>query len=216
MERPVLQVRKPVQDRSRRTLDALLDATEALLRERRFEQITVAEIILRAGASTGSFYARFPGKDALLPALYARYHAELPERLERIAGSLDYDRLSLADACRRVVREFASSFERHPHLMRAIVIYARTKPEEIRPLLGERARVHRQLVDLFRPFHPEIRHPDPEEAVRSGLFLVATTVREAVLFPDAPLAALTGQPLDRLERMLGDVLYAYLTTPRER
>lgn len=175
----------------------------------------MAEIILKAGSSTGSFYARFPGKDALLPALYARYHAELPGRLERIVESLDYSRMTLADACRRVVREFAASFEARPNLMRAIVIYVRTRPEEIRPLLGERADVHRQLVELFRPFHPEIRHADREAAIRAGLFLVGTTVREAVLFPDAPFAAVTGQKLDRLEVMLGDVLHAYLTTPSE-
>jgi AcrR family transcriptional regulator len=210
-----MELRKPVQDRSRRTLEALLDATEALLDERRFEEITVAEIILKAGSSTGSFYARFPGKDALLPALYARYHAELPGRLARIAESLDYQRMTLADACRRVVREFAASFEARLNLMRAIVLYARTRPEEIRPLLAERADFHRQLVDLFRPFHGEIRHGDREAAIRAGLFLVGTTVREAVLFPDAPFAAVTGQKVDRLERMLGDILYAYLTTPSE-
>jgi AcrR family transcriptional regulator len=210
-----MELRKPVQDRSRRTLEALLDATEALLADRRFEEITVAEIILKAGSSTGSFYARFPGKDALLPALYARYHADLPGRLAQIREGLDLERMSLADACRRVVREFAASFETRLNLMRAIVIYARTRPEEIRPLLGERADVHRQLVDLFRPFHSEIRHSDREAAIRAGLFLVGTTVREAVLFPDAPFASLTGQPVDRLERMLGDVLYAYLTTQTE-
>jgi AcrR family transcriptional regulator len=210
-----MELRKPVQDRSRRTLEALLDATEALLQERRFEEITVAEIILKAGSSTGSFYARFPGKDALLPALYARYHAELPGRLARIRDGLDYRRMTLADACRRVVREFAASFEGRPNLMRAIVIYARTRPEEIRPLLGERADFHRQLIDLFRPFFRDIPHADREAAIRAGLFLVGTTVREAVLFPDAPFAAVTGQPVDRLERMLGDVLYAYLTTPTE-
>ncbi len=210
-----MELRRPVQDRSRRTLEALLNATEALLDERRFEEITVAEIILKAGSSTGSFYARFPGKDALLPALYARYHAELPGRLAQVRDGLDLERMTLADACRRVVREFAASFETRLNLMRAIVIYARTRPEEIRPLLGERADVHRQLVDFFRPFHSEIRHADREAAIRAGLFLVGTTVREAVLFPDAPFAALTGQPVERLERMLGDVLYAYLTTPSE-
>lgn len=210
-----MEVRKPVQDRSRRTLEALLDATEALLGERRFEEITVAEIILKAGSSTGSFYARFPGKDALLPALYARYHAQLPGRLAQVREGLDFQRMTLAEACRRVVREFAAAFEARPNLMRAIVIYARTRPEEIRPLLGERAELHRQLVELFRPFHAEIRQADPEAAIRAGLFLVGTTVREAVLFPDAPFAAVTGQKLDRLEGMLGDVLHAYLTTPSE-
>ncbi|HEX8640859.1 MAG TPA: helix-turn-helix domain-containing protein [Allosphingosinicella sp.] len=208
-------LRQPVQDRSRRTLEALLEATEALLADRRFEEISVAEIVLKAGASTGSFYARFASKEALLPALYARYHAELPQRLRRIAATVDLPRLSLAEACRRVVREFAATFEGRLNLMRAIVLYARTRTDELQPLMAERAAVHGQLIDMFRPFHNAIRHPDPEAAIRAGLFLVGTTVREAVLFPDAPMAALTRLPLDRLEHMLADILHAYLATPPE-
>ena len=99
----MLAVHQPVQDRSRRTLAALLDATESLLEERRFEQISVAEIILKAGVSTGSFYARFSGKDALLPALYARYHADLPERLAQVRQMLEGEQPSFVETCLRVV-----------------------------------------------------------------------------------------------------------------
>ena len=63
---------RPLQARSRRTLDALLDAAAALLRERPYHELGVSEIISRAGSSTGSFYARFPDKASLLYALYER------------------------------------------------------------------------------------------------------------------------------------------------
>lgn len=211
----MLAVHQPVQDRSRRTLAALLDATESLLEERRFEQISVAEIILKAGVSTGSFYARFSGKDALLPALYARYHADLPERLAHVREMLEREQPSFVETCLRVVREFSGSFQRRLNLMRAITIYARTRPEQIRPLLGERASLHRQMVDLFLPFRAEIIHADVEDAIQRGLLLVATVIREAVLFPDAPFAAVTRQPLDHLERMLAGILHNYLTTGSE-
>ena len=65
-----MPIHAPLQDRSRRTFEAILDATETLLARRPFEEISIAEIVLKAGSSTGSFYARFPAKDALLPALY--------------------------------------------------------------------------------------------------------------------------------------------------
>jgi len=48
-----------------------------LLWTRRFEDITVRELVTRSGTSTGSFYARFPTKETLLPALYDRYDAGL-------------------------------------------------------------------------------------------------------------------------------------------
>ncbi len=54
----------PCQPRSQRTQDRLLDATEALLATRPFEEITVAEIVRRARRSVGSFYASFDAKRA--------------------------------------------------------------------------------------------------------------------------------------------------------
>jgi AcrR family transcriptional regulator len=66
-------IRPPVQGRSQRTLRSLLDAAEALLASRPFDEVSVAEIAREAGASVGSFYARFGAKQDLLRALYARY-----------------------------------------------------------------------------------------------------------------------------------------------
>lgn len=60
----------PRQDRSRETLRKIIEAAEELLDGRSFEDITVDEIINLAEVSRSSFYARFPSKEALLPALY--------------------------------------------------------------------------------------------------------------------------------------------------
>jgi AcrR family transcriptional regulator len=62
----------PQQNRSRRTLDRLLEASESLLKRKRFEEISVAELAREPRSSVGSFYARFPGKDALLDFLDGR------------------------------------------------------------------------------------------------------------------------------------------------
>ncbi|NNL66054.1 MAG: helix-turn-helix transcriptional regulator, partial [Myxococcales bacterium] len=66
-------VREPRQSRSRETLDRILDAAEALVAEKGFEDATVAEIVRRGGSSVGAFYTRFRDKDGLLYALYERY-----------------------------------------------------------------------------------------------------------------------------------------------
>jgi AcrR family transcriptional regulator len=210
-----MRVHEPRQDRSRRTLEAILDATEMLLERRSFEDIPIAEIILKAGSSTGSFYARFPSKESLLPALYGRYHAGLPERVARIRRALERKPHTLGQTCRRIVDEFAASFEARENLMRALTLYARTKPEELRELLGDRAGMHQQIADLFRPFHREIRRRDKEEAIRTGLFVVGTAIREAILFPNAPLAATTRQPLAKMKAVLAAMLVSYLTSDQE-
>ena len=60
---------EPKQDRSRRTLQAVLDAAMELLATRPFPEVTVTEIVGRAGVSVGAFYSRFSSKESLLDAL---------------------------------------------------------------------------------------------------------------------------------------------------
>jgi AcrR family transcriptional regulator len=52
--------------RVRRTRDALGDALVALMQEREFESITVADVLSRAGVSRSTFYAHFRDTDDLL------------------------------------------------------------------------------------------------------------------------------------------------------
>jgi AcrR family transcriptional regulator len=66
-------VRAPQQARSQETLDRILDAAEALVTEKGFEEATVAEVARRAESSVGAFYARFCDKTGLLYALHDRY-----------------------------------------------------------------------------------------------------------------------------------------------
>lgn len=64
--------RRPVQERSRRTVECILDAAVHVFGEKGYAATTnhVAE---RAGLSIGSLYQYFPDKDALLAALHARH-----------------------------------------------------------------------------------------------------------------------------------------------
>lgn len=55
--------REPKQERSRRTLDRIVDATETLLSERGPGALTVQEVVARADASVGAFYSRFDSKE---------------------------------------------------------------------------------------------------------------------------------------------------------
>jgi len=63
-------IRPPQQARSQQTLSRILDAAEAILAEKGWEDASVAEIARRAGSSVGAFYTRFPDKDTLLAALH--------------------------------------------------------------------------------------------------------------------------------------------------
>src|SRR5262245_20308837 len=81
----------PVQDRSRRTVDAILDAAARLFVEHGYSATTTNHVADEADVSIGSLYQYFPSKDALVVALDLRHldHAEARLREELAALSRD-------------------------------------------------------------------------------------------------------------------------------
>jgi len=77
--------RKPIQGRSRATVEAVLQATARILVRRGWSGMTTNHVAAKAGVSVGTLYEYFPGKDALVRALVDRHleHAEsvLGERM---------------------------------------------------------------------------------------------------------------------------------------
>jgi AcrR family transcriptional regulator len=208
-------VRPPRQKRSRETLERLLAAAEELLSHRTFEELSVQDVVRRAGSSVGAFYARFEGKDGLLPALYDRYDATMPvtrEDLERLPGFAPTT--DLAERARQIVRFSVRTFRRRRGLLRALALHARLHPEAIPASARERRhRLHAATRALLLELADQIEHPDPETAVDVGLYLVAATSRERVLFDDAPHASAVAIADATLERELTRALLAYLRGP---
>lgn len=206
----LLAVRQPLQERSRRTLERLLDATERLLATRRFEEIAVEEIVRAARTSVGAFYGRFRDKEALLPALYARYDRALDARLaaaERRRTGQD-----LESAAAWIAREFLRGYREQTNLMRALAIYARTRPEEIDvETRARRERQHALFTGALLAHRARIRHPDPERAVAQALFFAVAALRDKVLFGDSTHAAALALADGELVRACARLIVAYLT-----
>lgn len=74
--------RRPRQERSRRTLERIAGATEALLSERGSGGLTVQDVVARADTSVGAFYQRFDGK-AVVVAFVRQRSWEEARRLWR-------------------------------------------------------------------------------------------------------------------------------------
>ncbi len=82
------QVRRPRQERSRATVEAILEATAQVLRRDALEGCTTAGIAKRAGVSVGTLYQYFPNKEAVYDALIDRL---LDERVATRAALLARD-----------------------------------------------------------------------------------------------------------------------------
>lgn len=209
-------LRRPLQARSRQTLAAIVDAAEALLQVRGFDEVSIADIVGRAGCTTGSFYARFASKEALLPYLYEKYDAQLSDELEGLASGEEWERLTLEETVRRLVEHTVGAYGERLHLMREIVLFARRSPEAIGPELRERRnRLHAALNARFTRHVGRITHPDPVRAIAFAMLAVSSVAREMVLFSHAPQAQST--PLERqaLVREVSRLALGYLTLPQE-
>jgi AcrR family transcriptional regulator len=206
-----VEVNAPVQDRSRRTLDKIVRAVEELLEVRPFDEIAVADIIRRARCSTGSFYARFPTKDAVLPYLYARYDADLRPRVAAKMASVDWTSLSLRQTTELFVGGMVDMYLERRHLLRAVALFARAHPDAIGDDVRHRREgVHDLPARLLARFADEIAHDDAREAARIGFFIVAAAARDKLLF-DAPHGSTTRLSHSQLKTQLSRAFYAYLT-----
>lgn len=175
------------QDRSRETQDRILRATERLLRTESFDAITVRRIIEEASTSTGSFYARFRDKGALLPVLFAEYEARLKKRLVQLRESTASAR-SLDVAADHIVRHFVNMYGEIPNLSRALYDYATRAPKavESKDLAKRRFSQYSFLFDALLRFRAEISHPDPPRAVELAVYFMVVACRNRLLYPLAP------------------------------
>jgi AcrR family transcriptional regulator len=71
----------PRQERSRRTVERILDAATRVLAERGYDGASTNRIAAAAGLSNGSLYQYFPNKDAIVVAVLDRFADHLAERL---------------------------------------------------------------------------------------------------------------------------------------
>lgn len=79
--------RLPRQERSRRRVDAILDAAAEIFADRGFDGATTEEIAARAGTSIGSLYQYFPDKQALFQAIAERCMARSRNGLDALLAA---------------------------------------------------------------------------------------------------------------------------------
>ena len=181
---PVLK--EPVQARSRATLERLLVATEALLHDRRFTDISVAEIVEQAASSVGAFYKRFSSKDDLLPYLLKRLQDRQLGAIEAFVIDPRWNGVDLGARIDAFIDIVADSYRSNRGLVRALVTRQFSDRAELPP---DEIRKARRIVDLVAGWllecRADIRHDDPEAAVRVAMFMALTSLQVALLFRPA-------------------------------
>ncbi len=175
------------QRRSQETVERLLAAAEDALREDGIDGATLRAIADRAGVSLGIVYRRFADKDSVLRAVYARFF----ERSRALnAANLLHARawsgLPPAAIATRLFTSMIAGYHANRHLLRALVLYARTHddPEFRARAEAVNADALALIVGLFEPRFAEIDHPEPRKAVRFAILAASALLQDCILFSE--------------------------------
>ena len=168
--RPPTNPRKQAsQERSRATVDALVEATARILIREGFDRASTNRIAEEAGVSIGSLYQYFPSKEALVAAVIDRHNQELMQ-IVRVALA-EVAALPVEKAVRRLVAVAIDAHRANPKLHQALT-------EQI-PRVGRAERIgafNRETLALLRNYLEA--HRDELRTVDLGLaaFVCATSI----------------------------------------
>ena len=203
-----------LQARSIQTRNRIVAAFEALLKEKAFEDISVAEIASKAGVSVGAIYRRFENKDAFIPLILEAYKNRVEAFAADPANQLAPDpEAGLFTALQEMTQLAWRFLEQDGNLLRAAFIHARTRPdlvgEEWDDLLAASAAGYAQVLHIFEE---EVQRPDINEAAKMTLYLLNVGIVEYGLYPkEGPAAVLTMTP-EAFTKSLARAIYGYLVT----
>lgn len=173
--------KRPRQQRSKATVDTILEATTRILKKQGFDGLSTNAVAAQAGVSIGSLYQYFPNKEALCAALIDRHmedmNAAIFAELTRVAE------MPIAQAARAVVELTIRAHAVDPDLHRVLT-------EQV-PRIGKLARLreldeicHRMVAGLLAARKDELAIRDPDLAAFVLVSMLEAVVhRAALLYP---------------------------------
>jgi AcrR family transcriptional regulator len=168
--RPATKPRKHAsQERSRATVDALIEATARILVREGFDKASTNRIAEVAGVGVGSLYQYYPGKEALVAAVIDRHNREIMQVVRGAAAEVASQ--PVEKAVRRLVAVAIEAHRIDPRLHRVLA--------EQLPRTGRLADVetfNREAHALFRAYLE--RHRDELRIVDLDLaaFVCVTSI----------------------------------------
>lgn len=201
----------PQQQRSRATLERLLNATIQALDEHGLDGAVIPRIATLAGVAPASVYRRFANKDALIRA--ALLHVlEQTQTTNRQALAAALHAATLEASADALMDLMFSQYRQHPVLVRALArfIDADTDQEFVSRARAIMAGNLELVVECILPHREQIRHAQPERALRFALLHAFTSIEAVTLEPTSLWHSVLAEPDKVLARELARSFVAYL------
>jgi AcrR family transcriptional regulator len=173
--------KRPRQQRSAETFEAILDAAAQLFGRYGYAATTTNKVAERAGVSIGSLYQYFPNKDALLYALGERHMRQFAGEFRAVLARLREEGPGLEESVRALVQAVADMHRADPVMHRLLYDQAPRPPEAARQMRDLQrwaaAEVERHLCRLG------VGGPDPALTALLLVQAMEAQVHGAVLEP---------------------------------
>lgn len=195
--------KKPSQERSKNTVEAILEATAHILSKSGFDALNTNQIAKIAGVSIGSVYQFFKNKNSIMEELFLRVSNENLELFLQAVEEMNGNKPELRPIVSGVIHQIIESHEKKGlsgmlflELLPLSVLLRRFQKidEEIIP----------KILKLLEERGIRLRPEDPETA----LFVVLQAVRAVT---SITLATKQNRSIrERIERELTDLCVTYL------
>ncbi|MGD0506322.1 MAG: helix-turn-helix domain-containing protein [Terriglobales bacterium] len=176
------------QARSRESLARLLKGAAEVLNKDGLEGATIPRIAARAGLSPGTVYRRFPDKDALLREVCLRLLEVNYRQSKELLTAKRCENMSLKELSRFVIALTLKGHHFHRGLLRALLLFTLQHPDAAFVRKSEELewRTFHDVAELLLTRRGEIRHPDPDSAVRFALLMVGVMATGILILPRNP------------------------------
>ena len=137
-----------------------------------------------SGVGSGTFYARFDGRDALLAYLAIRFWAEAEEGWTSVLSAPRWAAAGPNEILTQFTRMAVVWTRAHGSLLRAFLVHAMT--HKAYDLLDQTAELDNTVADhlilLLLPRAEEFAHDEPEQTIRLATLQVFATLRSRFIF----------------------------------
>jgi len=178
-------IRPTRQARSQQTLERLLDSAEALIADKGFDDVTVADLATRAGFSVGAVYSRFRDKRAVLHGVQERFVEEARLTVEAAFDADRWEDASIEEIVGEFVEFLVEIHRERGGVLRELLLGTRHDSRMADRKESLVAHVGEHLWAILQPRAEAIRHPDPEAAVGFGLRLILAALEQTILRAEA-------------------------------
>jgi AcrR family transcriptional regulator len=159
--------KRPKQERSQATVEAILTATARILMESGYDRFNTNRVAELAGVSIGSLYQYFPNKEALIFALAEQHAAELTALAQHHLEGLGD--CSISEVISRIIKAAFAAHAVNPRLHRVL-------NEQVPRSEAMRLVADARMEGMLRSFLEKRRDQIKPENLDLTVFIVGRTI----------------------------------------